>query len=78
MSTKEYIADEYSDQIEHLNGVSWKDAPIPLRWHKCWVQTRGWSGLFHRIYRCPCGAITEYLGHDNVAWDERNSRRKKS
>ena len=72
-----YVTDEYgeSGQIEHLDGVAWHDAPIPWRWHRCWIQTRGWVKLI-RIYRCACGAISDNQTGKPI-WDERNNRRKK-
>ena len=58
------------DYLDDLGGVSWHEAPIPHRWHRCWKQTHGWFGLTE-AYRCACGAIRSHRG-----WSERNSRRK--
>lgn len=56
--------------IEHLGGVSWSDAPIPLRFHKCKTQTRGWTNYLTETRRCACGAVSL----DGSDWIERNSR----
>lgn len=61
----------WASDIDHRDGVAWYDAPIPRRWHRCFVQTDGWLGLT-RVWRCPCGAVALNGG----PWDERNSRRK--
>lgn len=56
--------------LENLNGVGWRYAPIPPRWHRCAPQTRGlWD-----IERCACGAIRENKGSGR--WFGRNSRRR--
>lgn len=52
--------------ITHVDGISWFDAPVPPRWHRCKVQTAGLGAQ-----RCACGAIRRSgLRH----WMERNSR----
>jgi hypothetical protein len=54
--------------IEHVGGISWREAPIPRRWHRCWTQTSG-----HGVRRCACGA----LSYDDLPrWIEKNSRRR--
>jgi len=58
---------------EHRDGVWWYDAPIPPRFHRCWVQTEGWIG-FSQVWRCACGAIRN--PGISRRWMERNSRRK--
>ena len=62
-----------STQItEHVDGVSWLDAPIPRRFHKCEPQTIGrHNGRV--ISRCACGASRL----DEFAWFNKNSRRQK-
>jgi hypothetical protein len=53
-----------------LGGVDWHDVKRPHRWHKCWAQTRGFTGAA-LVERCACGAV-RYDGHG--AWVDRNSR----
>lgn len=55
----------------HVGGVCWYEARLPMRWHRCRVQTSGWIG-FMRVVRCACGAISLNGGR----WRERNSRRR--
>jgi len=64
----EYDSDD--TVVEHLDGVSWSEAPLPRRWHRCRAQTRGRTG-FILVRRCACGAIDLGLG-----WDQKNARRK--
>lgn len=63
--------------VFHLDGIPWNEAPVPRRWHRCWIQTWGYAGVtFHPIVnRCPCGAtrfptISEH-------WSDRNTRRRR-
>lgn len=70
---------ETSKNIFDLDGVSWHEAPIPRRWHKCWVQTWGWLGYFDRVQRCACGAIRCVDPVEGPGlWGERNQRRRAS
>jgi hypothetical protein len=55
--------------IHHVDGTPWHEAPLPKRWHRCWVQTCGLDAE-----RCPCGAIR--LPGVSSLWAERNSRRR--
>lgn len=57
--------------IFHTNGIPWHEAPLPRRFHRCWIQTYGMVGGII-VSRCPCGAIS----YDLYDWMERNSRRK--
>jgi hypothetical protein len=61
-----------SDYIESLGGVTWNAAPLPLPWHRCRTQTRGWIGPGY-VERCPCGATR--LSPAGL-WLERNQTRK--
>lgn len=58
--------------MTHTNGVPWYEAKIPMRIHRCKIQTTGMVG-FEFVHRCACGAIkmARYPG-----WAEKNSRRK--
>lgn len=67
---KTYDDEHGRTQIFDLDGVSWHDAPIPERRHKCSTQTKGYINYFTSVYRCACGAISK----DGRRWDERNSR----
>ena len=58
-------------RLEDLNGVSWSDAPVPPRWHRCKAQTQGLLPTGW-VYRCACGAISS----DARWWSQRNSRRR--
>lgn len=62
---------EESMRITHRDGVPWHKAPIPRRWHRCWVQTSGYPNG-NRVERCACGAIR---GERYRSWMERNSRK---
>ncbi len=77
--TKQDWVQYFQDGIyfaENLGGVSWHDAPIPRRWHRCGAQSRA---LFSSGYveRCACGAIraNRFLGS---CWLERNTRRREN
>lgn len=61
-----------STEIWDRGGVSWHKAPLPRRWHRCRVQTRGWFNEFDLVERCACGAIRL----DGGSWLERNQRRR--
>lgn len=66
-----FIKDEFG--ILHLNGVPWYDAPIPRRFHRCFVQTDSRNFLTNSVQRCACGGVRfgfHYL------WMDKNSRRK--
>lgn len=63
--------------IEDLDGVSWREAPIPRRWHRCWAQTRGVIGGDF-IMRCACGAIRRGQWVERPLWIGRNVRRAPS
>lgn len=58
-------------RLEDLDGVSWVDAPVPPRLHRCRAQTRGLlpTGM---VYRCACGGISR----DGRWWSQKNTRRK--
>jgi hypothetical protein len=60
-------------QVFNLDGVPHHKAPIPRRWHRCWVQTYGYLGGFDVVERCACGAIRR---GGTRRWSERNSRRR--
>lgn len=64
--------DKAEEARNSVGGVSWADAPIPSRFHRCYAHTTGWAG-FDQVQRCACGAIrnTRFRG-----WLEKNSRRK--
>lgn len=67
------------DRLEHINGVTWNMAPVPVRWHFCTAWTRGWTGLYDLRYieRCACGAIRlDGQGRPTV-WANKNTRRRK-
>jgi hypothetical protein len=57
------------NEIEHVGGVAWYQAPIPRKWHRCRAQTRGWVRLYG-VERCACGAIRL----NGRVWMERNTR----
>lgn len=50
----------------------WYNAPLPRRWHRCYVVTSGriFTGAFYE--RCACGAARRNGG----PWMDRNSRRR--
>lgn len=73
-----YHSPDRSVELHHLDGVKWHDAPIPRRWHRCWVQTYGYTGWFNLVERCACGAIrvaAPVLGQSR--WRDKNSRKRK-
>lgn len=59
-------------RIEHRDGISYEDAPLPRRWHRCspWTTGRKPSGV---IFRCACGAIAY---SDTSEWFWVNDRRR--
>lgn len=61
--------------IRHRDGISWINASVPRRLHRCWVQTEGVLGgpLGDLYQRCPCGAVRRNNGY----WMDRNARRKR-
>jgi hypothetical protein len=59
---------------QSLDGVYWKDAPVPNIFHQCWMQTQYFSRNSVKMGRCPCGGFTQNRG---LTWTGRNSRRKK-
>jgi len=62
--------------VRNLDGVSWHDAPIPKKRHRCWVQTWGTINWFDDVYRCPCGASAR-AGRGGWGWVEKNTRTPK-
>lgn len=72
----EYVLTSESDdgktEVWDRGGVSWHEAPIPSRWHRCQVQTYGYLNWFELVERCACGAIRM----DGRSWLSRNERRK--
>lgn len=70
---REHDMEAPEDPNRHLDGVPYWEAPIPGRFHKCWVQTLGWVQHVRRVDRCACGAIRLFPWPE---WTERNSRRK--
>lgn len=59
------------EDIEHVNGVAWHEAPLPRRLHRCKPQTTAWINIFDQFDRCACGAA-RYNGR---GWMGRNSSR---
>ena len=59
--------------IKDRGGVSWHEAPLPPRWHRCSGSSvrRDALGMLN-FERCACGASRI----DGCGWIERNSRRK--
>lgn len=64
--------DNAPDYVESLGGVMWNDARLPLPWHRCRAQTRGFLSLDY-VERCPCGAARMSPGGP---WVSRNETRK--
>lgn len=62
------------DDIQHLDGIPWHDAPVPSRWHRCQPQTMGYLNYFTLIERCACGALRR--DRDHLGWTDKNSRSK--
>lgn len=61
--------------VHDTNGVSWHEAPLPWRWHRCqaWtlaVVTSDDDESLTFIDRCRCGAIRI----NNGDWFNRNIR----
>ena len=58
------------DYISNLDGVSFLDAPIPRKWHRCKIQTTARLSTC-TIHRCACGALrVGVIGF----WNHKNSR----
>ena len=70
---KEFDTLEFA--LEHLGGVPWYKAPLPVPEHVCWAQTNGWYEYVRNIQRCPCGAIRANIGMG--FWESKNSRKEK-
>lgn len=63
-------------EIFDLDGVSWHEAPIPPRRHRCWPQTAGVIDYFTTVERCACGAINyDAALQGSDYWMRRNERR---
>lgn len=58
------------NDIDHIDGVPWFDAPVPNPRHRCVPKTNEWQGVTRR-QRCACGAIRI----DGGQWINRNARR---
>lgn len=73
----EFVLTSESDhgrtEVWDRGGVSWHKAPLPRRWHRCQVQTRGWLNYVELVERCACGAIRL----NGRGWLDRNQRRRK-
>jgi hypothetical protein len=52
--------------------AAWYNAPLPRRWHRCYVAQSGRIGTGALYERCACGGIRRNGG----PWMERNSRRR--
>lgn len=59
--------------FRHVDGVTYLDAPLPGRWHRCKPQTfLDWCGAV--VSRCACGGYrNSKLGN---RWRDKNSRRR--
>jgi hypothetical protein len=68
-----YVSEDRSVEMEHRDGLSWWEAPVPRRLHRCKPQTRGYLNWFTFVERCACGAIRM----DGSHWMDRNSTRKR-
>lgn len=68
-----YRSEDGSVEVRNLDGVSWYEAPLPSRWHRCRAQTKGLTNYFTQVQRCACGAIRM---DSYRRWLDRNSRRK--
>lgn len=64
--------------VDHKGGISWHEAPIPGRWHRCRAQTQGSVDGAVWTERCACGATRRSPGllGSRGPWIERNSRRR--
>lgn len=58
--------------ITDRDGISWHEAPLPPRRHRCEAWTKGQSGLT-LVERCACGGIR--IGGPYGMWDEVNQRK---
>lgn len=61
-----------ADWTEHLGGVDWNKARLPLPLHRCRPQTRGQLDG-HYVERCRCGA---YRDGPSGPWVRRNETRR--
>jgi hypothetical protein len=60
--------------VVNVDGVTYLNAPLPRRWHRCKPQTIGYFGALGTVYRCACGGYrNSKLGR---RWRDRNSRRQ--
>ncbi len=59
------------EDIRHLDGVAYYNAPLPLRIHRCRPQSAYWFRLEYRE-RCACGSLRLTGGR----WLFKNRRRK--
>ena len=71
-----YESEDGSFKMWHKDGVAWNDAPLPPRWHRCKVQTRGYDRL-ELIERCACGATRFDGGGVWVGKNETRDYRKR-
>ena len=63
-------------RTEHVDGISWFDAPKPHRLHRCRPQSTAYDILgLVIVERCACGAVRFDADTANRPWIERNSRR---
>ena len=63
--------------IVSKDNIWWYEAPLPRRWHRCFVQTEGKYDDGVVVQRCACGAIRSSDGLFTTRWENRNDRRKK-
>lgn len=59
-----------NEQIKHLDGVPWFDAPAPPRRHRCWPQTIGNLRPLETVHRCACGGFS----YGDGIWIRRNEK----
>lgn len=71
----EYSSDFNETMIYHNDGVSWFDAPLPPKNHKCTPQTKAYMNYFTLVYRCACGA-TAINEEVPTVWIEKNQTRR--
>lgn len=67
----------FESNILDLNGVYWRDAPLPKRWHICKTQTQMTVGEY--VYEwCACGAekVSNQEFGFHGGWVDKNKRRK--
>ena len=70
--------------LRNLDGVSWREAPIPRRLHRCRAQTVG-REMFIVHERCACGALRSTHARPREepvfrsgSWHGKNSRRRET